>query len=195
MRSVVPWLTFRGLHTDRLAGFSADLRLTFRGLPAECLGVLPHDAASFSLPPASTNMGLSMLPQVVLSWAANGTSCPREGVLGDNAAGCFPISDLHENMDGTATAGWVLGRFGRAGGNRTTFLGFSLPILSAVDSAIWHSAAPVGGTQRHGVSRMLRSRRGCLRGPRTNGLGRGILAVMTWISPRCPEIMRHVPKG
>ena len=156
--------------------------LTLRGLPAEGLGVLPHGAASFSLPLASTNMVLSMLPQEGLSLAARGTSSPRERVLGDNAAGCFPISDLHENMDGTAMAGSVLGRFGLAGGNRTTLLGFFLPILSAVGSAIWRSAAPVGGTRRHGVSRMLWSRRGCLRGPRPNGLGRGILAVMTWIS-------------
>ena len=39
MGPVGPRLTFRGLSTDRLEVFSADLRLTFRGLPAECLGV------------------------------------------------------------------------------------------------------------------------------------------------------------
>ena len=78
MGSVVPWLTFRGLHTDRLEGFSADHRLSFRGLPAEYLGVLPREAASFSLPLACTNEVLFALPQEVLSWEAPGLSI-REG--------------------------------------------------------------------------------------------------------------------
>ena len=43
-----------GLHTDRLEVFSADHWLTSRGLPAECLGVLPHEAASSSNLPADT---------------------------------------------------------------------------------------------------------------------------------------------
>ena len=69
MVSVVPWLTMRGLHTNRLEVFSRDLRLTFRGLPAEGLVVRPNEAASFPLPPASTNGALSGLPQEGLSWA------------------------------------------------------------------------------------------------------------------------------
>ena len=58
MGSVVPWLTFRGLHTDHLEVFSADHGLTFRGLPAEGLGVLPHEAASSSNLPADTIGGI-----------------------------------------------------------------------------------------------------------------------------------------
>ena len=46
--SVVPWLTFRGLPADCLEVFSADHGLTSRGLPAEGLGALPHEAASSS---------------------------------------------------------------------------------------------------------------------------------------------------
>ena len=36
-----PWLTLRGLYTDRLEAFAADHRLAFRGLPAEGPGITP----------------------------------------------------------------------------------------------------------------------------------------------------------
>ena len=52
---MVPWLTLRGLHTDRHEVFSADHRLTLRGLTAEGPGVLPHEAASSSLPHGCAN--------------------------------------------------------------------------------------------------------------------------------------------
>ena len=38
-------MTFRA-STDHLEGFFTVLRLTFRGLPVECLGELTHEAAS-----------------------------------------------------------------------------------------------------------------------------------------------------
>ena len=67
---MVPWLTFRGLHTDRLEGFSADHRLAFRGLPAEGLGDCSREAASLPIVHVRTDKVLSWLRQEVLSEAA-----------------------------------------------------------------------------------------------------------------------------
>ena len=82
MASAFPWLTLRGLHTDRLKGFSADHWLTFRGLPAECLRVLPHEAASFPPRHVGTSGVLDRRPpQGGLSSAGRRDSSPMDGLL------------------------------------------------------------------------------------------------------------------
>ena len=181
MGSVLPWLTLRGLHTDRLEGFSADLRLTFRGLPAEDLVVRTDEAASFPLPPASTDGVLSGLQQEDLSWAGHGTSSCRDGLLGETVAGSFPISALPDSMGATAGVGAALGNFGRAAGGQRASVGFSRPTILAVGAATLHPASPAGGTRGHGVSQALRPHLGCLPGPRPSRLGCGILGLRTWI--------------
>ena len=183
MGSVVPWRTLRGLHTDRLEVFSADLRLTFRGLPAEGLVVRTSEAASFPLlhRRTSTNEVLSGLPQEGLSWAGLGTSNPGNGLLGKTGAGSFPVSDLPNSMGATAGVGAALGIFGRAAGGQRVSVGFSRPTILAVGAATLHPASPAGGTRGHGVSQALRPHLGCLPGPRPSRLGCGILGVRTWM--------------
>ena len=114
MGSVVPWLTFRGLPTDRLEGFSADLRLTFRGLPAEGLWFRTRETASFPIPRPGTNEALGWLPQEGLSWAAPGFSNRGDTLLGFVV--CFLDANLVGNVATIAaslafrgTSTWVVG--------------------------------------------------------------------------------------
>ena len=116
---MVPWLTFRGLRTDHLEGFSADHRLTFRGLPAECLLDLSHEAAARSRLVA-TNGALLSWPQEVLSRARPGLSNPRDLAMGV-VASFFPILDLCKNR--AAMARGFFGTFWAAGG-RTVVVHF-----------------------------------------------------------------------
>ena len=66
---MVHWLTFRGLHTDRLEAFAEDHRLTLRGLHAEGLGDCSNEATSFPTP-LGTNGELGLQPQDDISLAA-----------------------------------------------------------------------------------------------------------------------------
>ena len=93
MESVVHWLTLRGLHTDHLEAFAADHRLSFRGLPAEGLGVETHEAASFPTP-LSTNGELRLQPPEGLSLAAWSLSNARDAARGNAAASRFSVGDL-----------------------------------------------------------------------------------------------------
>ena len=108
--AVVPWLTFRGLHTDRLEGFSADHRLTFRGLPAEGLGDCSREAASRSTLVAA-NQGLLSSPQEGLSWAAQVISWPEGGLLGVLEATPFPVSVFRGDAVEFVSVSMVLGMF------------------------------------------------------------------------------------
>ena len=94
MASVVPWLTFRGLHTDDHEGFSADHRLSFRGLPAECLGVLPREAASLSTVLVGTQREPELWPLVGLFLAAPWVSSPGGRLPGPLLAN-FPAISVH----------------------------------------------------------------------------------------------------
>ena len=183
---MVPWLTFRGLHTARLVVFSADRWLTFRGLPAEGLVVRPNEAASFPLPPASTNGALSGQPQEGLSWAGLGTSNPRDGLLGEPVHVLCPIWDIPNSMGATAGVGAAFGISGRAAGGQRVSVGSSRPTLLVVGAATSRPASHAGGTRGPGVSKALRSHRGCFPGPRPSHLGCGILGVRTWISVSLP---------
>ena len=147
MASVYPWLTLRGLHTDRLEGFSADLRLTFRGLPAEGLGVHTHVVASFPFPPASTNGVLGLLPQEGLSWAARGTSSPKDRVVRGTAGSYPPISYPLENASATVGAGAFLEMVGRAVGLRTVLVPVSIregcaSVGGSIQSAVLNPQQP-----------------------------------------------------
>ena len=106
---MVPWLTLRGLPMDLLEGFSADHRLTFRGLPAECLGMLPHEATSCKALLDSTGEVLLWLPREGLSWDKLGTSFHR-GKLLEVVVG--PASSLHQNAATTDAVRVFLGPFG-----------------------------------------------------------------------------------
>ena len=164
MGSVVPWRTLRGL-------------------PAEGLVVRTSEAASFPLLQrrTSTNEVLSGLPQEGLSWAGLGTSNPGDGLLGDTGAGSFPVSDLPNSMGATAGVGAAFGILGRAAGGQRVSVGSSRPTLLVVDAATSRPASHAGGTRGPGVSKALRSHRGCFPGPRPSHLGCGILGVRTWI--------------
>ena len=103
---MVPWLTFRGLHTDRLEGFSAGHWLTFRGLPAEGLGDRSREAASFPTHHVGTAGVLCRRrPQDGLVSAGRRDSSPRGRFLGLPVARSFLISDFRKN-----TASLAVGR-------------------------------------------------------------------------------------
>ena len=145
MGSVFPWLTIRGLHTDRLeVSGDADRRLTFRGLTAEGLGVRTREAVSFPFPPASTNGVLGSLPQEGLSWAARGTSSPRGGLV-RGSSGSYPHLLSLENASATVGAGAFIEMTGREAGRHPVFVGFAIPILSAVGAATLRLATRNGG--------------------------------------------------
>ena len=178
MTSVVPWLTLRGLHTDRLEGFSADHRLAFRGLPAECLVVRTHEAASFSIPLACTGGGHGWLPQEGLSWAGYGTSNPRDLLVRGLAAS--QVSECRGNSAAIFPAPLFFGNFWEVG-------------WRTVVDRIWAPIPPAGATCRHlatrcGSSRFREAERefsrqhGCPPcAPVPISLGRGISVVGTWI--------------
>ena len=131
MGSVVPWLTFRGLHTDRLEVFSADHRLTFRGLSAEGLGVETRETPSSSAPPAGTPGVLGLPPQEGLSWAAHGTANRDELVLEVVAATRFPVSDLGCGSAAIGLGEVVLETVLLGEGCRTVLIRSSIPIPRA----------------------------------------------------------------
>ena len=107
-------MTFRGLPSERHEVFSANHRLTFRGLPAEGLWFRTRETASFPIPRAGSNEALGWLPQEGLSWAAPGFSN-----WGDTLPGfvvCFLDANLVGNVATIAaslafrgTSTWVVG--------------------------------------------------------------------------------------
>ena len=88
----------RGLHTDRLEVFPADHWLTFRGLPAECLGDRSHEAALFPSLHVGTAGVLDLRrPQDGLSLAGHGISGRRDRLLGGVMAYSCTRSGSHKN--------------------------------------------------------------------------------------------------
>ena len=144
--------------------------------------VRPNEAASFPLPPASTNGALSVLPQEGLSWAGLGASSPRGRLLGEPVHVLSPIWDLPNSMGATVGVGAAFDILGRAAGGQRVSAVFSRPTLLAVGAATFRPASHAGGTRGHGASQSLRPHCGCFPGPMPSRLGCGILGVMTWIS-------------
>ena len=185
---MVPWLTFRGLPTYRLEVCSADLRLTFRGLPAECLGILPPEAASCKTLLDGTIGVLGLPPQEGLSLAAHGTSNPRALLLGGSFVSSLPISGCRGNPVANAAARGLLGMLVLAAGLRTIQVGLSAPILLGGDAAMLafsnrhdHSGSP-------GAWPASSQPRGCpLRAPVPTCSVRGISGVGAWISGGLPK--------
>ena len=107
---MVPWLTLRGLHTDRHEVFPADHWLTFRGLPAECLWVLPHEAASFPFRRDGTSGVLDLRrPPDGLSLAARRDSNPMDGLLGGTSSDTGRVSSSRRNRAAGGMAGDLFG--------------------------------------------------------------------------------------
>ena len=99
---------------------------TFRGLPAERLGVLPREAASRTFLHGVSIGGLGWPPHEGLSWAAHGISNPWELLLGEIVRGFLPIYGFRQNgiaiAGSTVFLGWVW-----AGGWPTILAPFWLP--------------------------------------------------------------------
>ena len=181
LASMVPWLTLRGLPVDRFEVFSADHRLTFRGLPAECLWVLPPEAASCKQLLDRTSGVLGLLPQEGLSWAAHGTSNPRALLSGGSIGSSFPISDLGETASSAAAPGF-LGMFFLAAGGQTVPVGLSAPILLGGDAAMLRLATRRGRSGSPGAWPASSQPRGCpLRALGPTCSVRGISGVGAWI--------------
>ena len=159
MASVVPWLTFRGLHTDRLEGFSAAHRLAFRGLPAEGLGDCSREAASLPTRQVGSSGVLSWMQQEGLSWAGRRVSDPCDGLSGGISADSQRPSGGHKNM---AAVALPFGIFG---------------MIRAVLHAIQSAHSPLLGAVR--VLRRARGSRSDV--PLSFFFRRGIRVVGTWI--------------
>ena len=143
---MLPWLTFRGLHTDDLEGFSADHRLTFRGLPAEGLGDCSREAASRSTLVAA-NQGLLSSPQEGLSWAAH--RFPNLGglLLGSTVPCFLPLVGLRQNAAAIVEATGSLGGIWAAGW--PTFLAPFLAPIPFAGTAASVPHATLGGGSPH----------------------------------------------
>ena len=180
---MVPWLTLRGLPMDLLEGFSADHRLTFRGLPAEGLGVLPPEAASCKTLLDGTIGVLGLPPQEGLSLAAHGTSNPRALLSGGSFVSSLPISGCRGNQVANAAARGLLGMLVLAAGLRTIQVGLSAPILLGGDAAMVALANRHDHSGSPGAWPASSQQRGCpLRALCTTSLARGISGVGAWIS-------------
>ena len=125
MGSVVPWLTLRGLHTDRLEVSSADHWLTFRGLPAGCLGDRSHEAASFPFRRDGTSGVLDRRrPPDGLASAGRRDSNPMDGLSGRTSSRTLHVLGSRKN---TAAGGMAGGLFGMVlGALRTTPMAWTL---------------------------------------------------------------------
>ena len=157
--SVDHWLSFRGLHTDRLEGVSADHWLAFRGLPAEGLWDCSHEAASFPAHHGSTAGVLSRMPQEGLSRAEHRVSSRLDGLLVGVSGSSFHGVGNRKNA-----ASAVVGR---------AFLG----TLFVAPPATRSSRSP-----RQGDGRGSRRARGShFRDGHPIFFGRGVLVVGTWI--------------
>ena len=158
---MVPWLTLRGLHTDRLEGFSAGHWLTFRGLPAECLGDRSHEAASFPFRRDDTSGVLDLRrPPDGLSLAARRDSNPMDGLLGGTSSDTGRVSG---NRNNTASGGMAGDLFGMVLGAPRT--------------------PPMAWTPGPGGLQGPRRSSGCgFAGTRPVHFLRGISGVGTWIS-------------
>ena len=160
--AVFPWLTLRGLSTVCLEAFSADLRLTFRGLPAECLWVLPHEAASRTFLLGAAIGGPGVLPLEVLSRAPRGLFHRGDLASGEIVWGFLSISGLRRTGVGIAEAtvflGWVWA------GSRPTFLApFLAPTPLAGGVEISDHATHGGHSPRRGSGESSSQPRGLVR--------------------------------
>ena len=176
---MVPWLTFRGLHTDHLEVVSADHRLAFRGLPAEGLRDCSREAASFPARHVGTAGVLGFLSSEGLSWAAPSVASPGDMVLGFLLASFPATTDRRKNTAAIAMARGFLGIF--SAGRRTAGV-HSSASSSLVAGSPFLGATLGGGPRLQGLQRVFSLPSGSrLRGSEPTSNFCGIPGVGTWI--------------